>query len=104
MSPSDRTAQAVTDGPARLFQNTGLDEWTVKLVSVSPDGAAVNVSLYDGAMPKRRPLSVVEDSLIMLILESETESADPNVSGYHGVSRSVFALLHLYLQTEAQNH
>ncbi|CAK6980187.1 hypothetical protein AMEX_G21 [Scomber scombrus] len=36
---ADRTAQAITDGLVRLFQDTGLDDWITKLVAVCTDGA-----------------------------------------------------------------
>ncbi|TNN75622.1 hypothetical protein EYF80_014172 [Liparis tanakae] len=42
---ADRTAQAITDGLVRLFQDTGLDDWANKLVAVCTDGAAVNVGM-----------------------------------------------------------
>lgn len=40
---ADRTAQAITNGRVGLFQETGLDDWTTKLVAVCTDGPAVHV-------------------------------------------------------------
>ncbi|CAM4610200.1 unnamed protein product [Leuciscus chuanchicus] len=82
---ADRTAQAITDGLVRLFQDIGLDDWTTKLVAVCTDGAAVNVGMYNGVVPKLRRLAVVGDSLVHILctahtLENCAKSADRNVT------------------------
>jgi len=51
---ADRTEQAITDGLVRLFQDTGIDDWTTELVAVCTDGAAVNVGMYNAVVPKLR--------------------------------------------------
>ena len=81
---ADRTAQAITDGLVRLFHDTGLDDWTKKLVAVCTDGAAVNVGIYNGVLPKLRRLAAVGDSLVHILCTAHTQencakSADRNV-------------------------
>lgn len=100
---ADRTAQAITDRLVRLFQDTGLDDWTTKLVAVCTDGAAVNVGMYNGVVPKLRRLAAVGDSLVHILctahtLENCAKSADRNVPYCETFNRSVVKLLQFYLQ------
>ena len=57
------------------------------------DGAAVNVGMYNGVVPKLRQLAVVGDSL-----ENCAKSADRNVPYCETLNRSVVRLLQFYLQ------
>lgn len=41
----DQNTSAITDRLVRLFYDTGLDNWTKRLVVVCTDWAAVNVSM-----------------------------------------------------------
>lgn len=89
-----RTAQAITDGLVRLFQDTGLDDWTTKLVAVCTDRAAVNVGIYNGVVPKLRQLAAVGDSVVHILctahtLENCAKSADRNVPYCETFNRSV---------------
>ncbi|XP_062389624.1 uncharacterized protein LOC134078010 [Sardina pilchardus] len=100
---ADRTAQAITNGLARLFQDTGLDDWTTKLVAVCTDGAAVNVGIYNGVVPKLRQLVAIGDSLVHILctahtLENCAKTADRNVPYCETFNRSVIKLLQFYLQ------
>ncbi|KAK6294290.1 hypothetical protein J4Q44_G00351200, partial [Coregonus suidteri] len=64
---ADRTAQAITDGLVRLFQDTGLDDWTTKLVAVCTDGAAVNVvssSIYPVCLAPYLIVTTCSDSRV----------------------------------------
>lgn len=58
---ADWTARVITDGLLRLFQDAGLDTWTKRLVAVCTDGAAVNVSMYNGTVPKLHQLVAAGD-------------------------------------------
>ena len=100
---ADRTAQAITDGLVRLFQDKGLDDWTTKLVAVCSDGATVNVGVYNGVVPKLRRLAAVGDSLVHVLrtahtLENCAKSADCNVPYCETFNRAVVRLLQFYLQ------
>ncbi|TNN51963.1 hypothetical protein EYF80_037870 [Liparis tanakae] len=100
---ADRTAQAITDGLVRHFQGTGLDDWTTKLVALCTDGAAVNVGMYNGVVPKLRQLATVGDSLVHILftaytLENCAKSADRNVPYCETFNCSVGKLLQFYLQ------
>lgn len=100
---ADRTAQAITDGLVRLFQDTGLDDWATKLVAVCTDGAAVNVGIYNGVVPKLRQLAAIGDSLVHVLctahtLENCAKSADRNVPYCETFNQCVVKLLKFYLQ------
>uniref|UniRef100_A0A8C4ASG7 Uncharacterized protein n=1 Tax=Denticeps clupeoides TaxID=299321 RepID=A0A8C4ASG7_9TELE len=100
---TDRTAQAITDGLVRLFQNAGLNDWATKLVAVCTDGAAVNVGMYNGVVPKLRQLAAVRESLVHILctahtLENCLKSADRNVPYCETFNCSVVKLLQFYLQ------
>ncbi|KAM3867758.1 piwi-like protein 1 [Diretmus argenteus] len=77
-----RSAQDIVDGLVQLFQECGLaEEWQTKLVSVCTDGAAVNVGVYNGVIPKLRQKVVIGDSLVHILctshtLENSAKSAD----------------------------
>ncbi|CAL8373520.1 unnamed protein product [Arctogadus glacialis] len=93
---ADRTAQAITDGLVRLFQDTGLDDWTTKLVAVCSDGAAVNFGVYNGVVPKLQRLAAVGDSFVHVLctahtLENWVKSADRNVP---------YSLMHIHLSKQ----
>ena len=97
---ADRTVQAITNGLVRLFQDTGLDDWTTKSVAVNTDGAAVNVGVYNGVLPKLRQLAAV-DSLVHILctthtLEDCAKSADHNVPYCKTFNCSVIKLLQFY--------
>ena len=97
---ADRTAQAITDRP---FQDTGLDDWTKKLVAVCTDGAAVNVGIYNGVLPQLRQLAAVGDSLVHILctahtLENCAKSVNRNVPYCEKFNGSVVKLPQFYLQ------
>lgn len=100
---ADRTAQSITNGLVRLFLDTGLDDWVTKLVAVCTDGAAVNVGMYNGVVPKLRQRVAVGDSLVHILctahtLENCAKSADRSVPYCDTFNRSVVRLLQFYLQ------
>ncbi|KAM7388965.1 hypothetical protein PAMP_022966 [Pampus punctatissimus] len=75
-----------TDRLVRLFQDTCLDDWATKLVAVCTDGAAVNVRIYNGVVPKLRQLAAVaprthwriaQNQLIAMFPTQTTETFDP---------------------------
>lgn len=99
----DRTAHAITDGLVRLFQDTGLDDWTTKSIAVCTDRVAFNVGVYNSIVPKLWQLAVVGDSLVYILctthtLENCAKSADRNVPYRKTFNRSVVKLLQFYLQ------
>lgn len=99
-----RTAQDITDGLEQLFHACGLgDEWKTKLVSVCTDGAAVNVRVYNGVVPKLLKLVAIGDSLVHILctahtLENCAKSADGMVPYCETFNSCVVKLLHFYLQ------
>lgn len=100
---ADRTAQAITDGLVKLFRDSGLDDWRTKVVAVCTDGAAVNVGVYNGVVPKLRGLVAIGDSLVHVLctahtLENCAKSADRNVPYCKTFNQSVVRLLQFYLQ------
>ena len=86
------------------FQDTGLDDWTTKLVAVCTDGAAVNVGVYNGVVPKLWQLAVVGDSLVHILCIAHTrgnctKSANLQLLPYcETFNRSVVKLLQFHLQ------
>ncbi|KAG9280288.1 hypothetical protein AMEX_G21 [Astyanax mexicanus] len=100
---ADRTAQAITDGLVKLFQDACLDDWRTKLVAVCTDGAAVNVGVYNGVVPKLKGLVVIGDNLVHILctahtLENCAKSADRKVPYCKTFNQSVVRLLQFYLQ------
>lgn len=100
---ADRTAQAITDGLVKLFRDAGLNDWTTKLVAVCSDGAAVNVGVYNGVVPKLKGLVAIGESLVHILctahtLENCAKSADRQVPYCKMFNQSVVRLLQFYLQ------
>ncbi|XP_077354948.1 zinc finger protein 862-like [Festucalex cinctus] len=100
---ADRTAQAITNGLVKLFQDAGLDDWRGKLVAVCTDGAAVNVGAYNGVVPKLKQLVAVGSSLVHILctahtLENCAKSADQSVPYCETFNRCLIKLLQFYLQ------
>lgn len=92
---------------AGTYADTGLDDWTTKLVAVCTDGAAVNVGVYNSILPKLWQLAAVGDSLVQILctahtLENCAKSADRNVPSCETFNCSVIKLLQFYLQKETK--
>ena len=100
---ANRTAQDIVDGLVQLFHACGLAEWKTKLVSVCTDGAAANVGIYNGVVPKLRQIVDIGDSLVHILctahtLENCAKSADRAVPYCESFNQSIVKLLSFYLQ------
>ncbi|CAM4554150.1 unnamed protein product [Leuciscus chuanchicus] len=100
---ANQTAQDIVDGLVQLFHACSLTEWKTKLVSVCTDGAAVNVGMYNGVVPKFRQMVDIGDSLVHILctahtLENCAKSADRAVPYCESFNQSVVQFLSFYLK------
>lgn len=91
------------DGLVQLFHACRLTDWKMKLVSVCTDGAAVNVGMYNGVIPKLRQMVNIGDSLVHILctahtLENCAKSADRAVPYCESFNQATVKLLSFYLK------